>query len=140
MLQHQRFPQPRQIVARPLAHEQLIGIGAAIVTHSGSLAAPDKLHAAPAKMLPATNSEFSWPAIRRPVPTFHWMNGKTISDLESVHFKRLRERRSLARNQFLIARDRDLMLAQIALKCFHISHTAKMQKLMSITIHPETPA
>src|SRR5262249_61848607 len=78
-----------------LADQKLIGIRAPVLTHRNSFAAPDEFRAAPTEMLPTSNGQRTGPAVRRPIPAFHRLDGEPVADAQVIELKRLRQRRDL---------------------------------------------
>ena len=100
---NQTFAQLRNARLRLRAHDQLFGVGTAIVTDSDGFAAPNHFGAGPAKQGPATAGVVRRVAIGQTVPAFHGVNGVAVADLESGNRQGLRHGGGVSRFQLVIA-------------------------------------
>ena len=81
---------------------QLMRVGAAIVAHGDSLAAPDQLRAAPAEVLPAAGREIGRLAVGRAVPPFHRQHAEAVADPHVTNLEWVGKRRRTGRGQLPI--------------------------------------
>src|SRR5262249_8580988 len=108
--------QLRQTLLVFLAEDQLVGVRTAIRTHRHGFAATDQFGAAGSEPPPSPDNPIGHPASRCAVPTFHGLDGKTISDAFSVYanqFQRLRQRGISVSNYFVITRNLDAQCSQM---------------------------
>ena len=78
----QRVAQPRDGGLAAGGHHQLVGIGAAVVTHGHGLAAPDQLGAREAEVAPAPDRVVGRPAVFVAIPAFHRLDREAVADRE----------------------------------------------------------
>src|SRR5262249_43377086 len=109
---------------------ELIWIGPAVALDGESLAAPNELAAAFAKMLPTADCVFTRPAVGRAVPAFHRMNAPAVADAESADIERLRQRTALGRRQNTLIRRR--RRAKLSKPGFQRRNTFEMSNLWKI--------
>src|SRR3954470_18090003 len=128
MLLDKCFAKPGEIGERLAIDEQLIRIGASGVGNCDRLAAPDELRAARAEAPPTAKRVLSRSSIGSSVPSLHRLNGETITEMNSISVKRLRQWGRWRREQISIARKRNLKLLQVVLKGFYLMHPAEVGK------------
>src|SRR6266550_5329404 len=87
----QRFTKPGQIVDGMWANCELIRIRASLVANCNCLTAPNQFCTTRAKVSPTAKRRFRWPSIDSPVPTFHWVNGKSVAECDIASAQRLCE-------------------------------------------------
>ncbi len=95
----------RRLVA--LRHEELVGIGAAVVPHGDGFTAPDELGAARAETLPAAAGQIARLASGRSVPPFHRQDAETVADPHGAIDERLSKRRLRRRHERIVETEVD---------------------------------
>src|ERR1051325_7360861 len=123
---NQRVSQPRETIARVLIDQQLIRISATVLPYCNSLTAPNEFCSAASEVPPPSIRQFGRHSIARAIPTFHRMDGKSISDCESVQARGRGERRG-SHNNLIIAGDSNFVVLKVALKGVDSMNTANVK-------------
>ena len=89
---HERLAHRRDLGLGGFGHQQLVGIGAAVVAHRDRFAAPDHLGAGEAEVAPAADGVLGRSSILEAVPSFHRLDRETIADGELARRERRAER------------------------------------------------
>ena len=97
-------------------HDQLLGVGATIVTNRDRFATPDHLGARTAKQRPAAARVVRRAAICQSVPAFHGVNGVAVAEFEPRNRHGLRHGGCVARFQRFIARHVQTQPIQVLLE------------------------
>ena len=92
----ERFAETGELLFGVWADTELIGVGAAVVTHRDGFASPDQFRAAPAEVRPSASREIGRAAVECSVPAFHGQDAEAVADGDAVAFERLGERRGWA--------------------------------------------
>src|ERR1041385_4517967 len=96
------------------------------MSNSHSLTAPDEFCATRAKTFPTTKCQFCGASIGCTVPAFHRLRRDPVSDSGTTDINRLCQWRRCAGDQFVVARNVDLLFGQIASKTLDVTQSAQV--------------
>src|SRR5580700_11139049 len=105
--------------------QELIRIGAPLVTDGNRFAAPNQFRPAAPESLPSANRMFAGIAVACSVPTFHGLDSQAIANLDAFADDRLRQRRLWPAKQLVVAWDRQAQRIEMLPKLSDISNAAQ---------------
>jgi len=106
MLCDERLLQSRQPCLRVRICQELIRIGAPLVTNGNRFAAPNQFRSTPSESLPAPKCMFAGIAFARSIPPFHRLYSEAIANPDAFANDGLRQRRLCSAKEFAIAWNR----------------------------------
>src|SRR5580700_6485385 len=107
--------------------QELIRIGAPLVTDGNRFAAPNQFRPAAPESLPTANGMFAGIAVACSVPPFHGLDSEAIANLEAFADDRLCQRRLCPANELVVAWNRQAQRIDMLPKLSNISNAAQTQ-------------